>query len=503
MDLRQDSVTKRKHFLRSDAMVADEDAKLDTSRKKEVHEYRRSSIASNSKDSFCADSTGVDILRFIEETLHKNAKDRDFLLDTEQKLRELLLDESQSFLVFPSLSSYNRMLVHRAAAFFGLLHNVDQSGQKVVVTKLPGTKLPDIDFEQLIKHNDFFDSHSTRRNVHSFDETKERRYPMREFRPRFNTASSEGINGVDLARNRRARSFEIDSDWYAGFQRQHLALHRYSTTIDYPGGGDGVSSNCSSSASSTAISAQMLPLHLSMLQATYANSNNEASMISPASAYSEPAAVQQQTVQCANHQSQISCKDFPKSIATDFSAVAFPSPAKNLQQEQPLPTPSSSSTARPPSLFAVQPNAPNQFFAHPSYYPVAGYRQQTVPPFVFSHSSVLSPTAIAPNYPPGIAQPLLYYPTSSGAAFYQAPASAYQNPFTQSLPPMEENGHNSLADQFGQIVLTENSDHQGEAVHSPLVEEGRQQTAEGAMPTNTTGQTRQKHGIAIGPNDAR
>uniref|UniRef100_A0A914I831 R3H domain-containing protein n=1 Tax=Globodera rostochiensis TaxID=31243 RepID=A0A914I831_GLORO len=462
MDLRQASVTKRKHFLRSDAMVADEDAKLDTSRKKEVHEYRRSSIASNSKDSFCADSTGVDILRFIEETLHKNAKDRDFLLDTEQKLRELLLDESQSFLVFPSLSSYNRMLVHRAAAFFGLLHNVDQSGQKVVVTKLPGTKLPDIDFEQLIKHNDFFDSQSTRRNVHSFDETKERRYPMREFRSRFNTASSEGINGIDLARNRRARSFEIDNDWYAGFQRQHLALHRYSATIDYPGGGDGVSSNCSSSASSTAISAQMLPLHLSMLQATYANSSNEASMISPASAYSEPAAVQQQTVQCANHQSQISSR------AT--AADAFP-------------------------------NAPNQFFTHPSYYPVAGYRQQTVPPFVFSHSSVLSPTAIAPNYPP--AQPLLYYPTSSGAAFYQASASAYQNPFTQSLPLMEENGHNLLADQFGQIVLTENSDHQGEAVHSPLVEEGRQLTVEGTMATNTTGQTRQKHGIAIGPNDAR
>jgi encore-like protein len=39
------------------------------------------------------------------------------------------------------MSSYNRMLVHRTAAFFGLDHNVDQSGSSIVCTKGDGTRL--------------------------------------------------------------------------------------------------------------------------------------------------------------------------------------------------------------------------------------------------------------------------------------------------------------------------------------------------------------------------
>ena len=35
----------------------------------------------------------------------------------------------------PLQKSYDRMLVHRVAAFFGLDHNVDASGKTVVVTK--------------------------------------------------------------------------------------------------------------------------------------------------------------------------------------------------------------------------------------------------------------------------------------------------------------------------------------------------------------------------------
>lgn len=39
------------------------------------------------------------------------------------------------------MSSYNRMLVHRVAAFFGLNHNIDQTGSLVVVNKTPETRL--------------------------------------------------------------------------------------------------------------------------------------------------------------------------------------------------------------------------------------------------------------------------------------------------------------------------------------------------------------------------
>ena len=42
---------------------------------------------------------------------------------------------------FGPLSSYNRMLIHRVAAYFGLDHNVDQSGHAVVVSKIDGTRV--------------------------------------------------------------------------------------------------------------------------------------------------------------------------------------------------------------------------------------------------------------------------------------------------------------------------------------------------------------------------
>ena len=45
------------------------------------------------------------------------------------------------FLKFPQMTSYHRMLVHRIAAFFGLDHNVDQSGKCVVVNRTANTRM--------------------------------------------------------------------------------------------------------------------------------------------------------------------------------------------------------------------------------------------------------------------------------------------------------------------------------------------------------------------------
>lgn len=68
------------------------------------------------------------------------------------------------------MSSYNRMLVHRVAAFFGLDHNIDQSGTLVVVNKTSSTKMPSVEFSKLIKNNIFSDRALINRNVQSFDE---------------------------------------------------------------------------------------------------------------------------------------------------------------------------------------------------------------------------------------------------------------------------------------------------------------------------------------------
>jgi hypothetical protein len=80
-----------------------------------------------------------------------------------------------------------------------------------------------------------------------------RNFP-RTFRSRFYTSS--GINNAELNRERRAHSFEA-GDWNAG-NIAGMPQHFY--------GGEALSSNCSSSASSSAIPAQMQSIHLPIYQ---------------------------------------------------------------------------------------------------------------------------------------------------------------------------------------------------------------------------------------------
>lgn len=42
------------------------------------------------------------------------------------------------------MSSYNRMLVHRTAAYFGMDHNVDSTQQCVIASHTKETRLPDV-----------------------------------------------------------------------------------------------------------------------------------------------------------------------------------------------------------------------------------------------------------------------------------------------------------------------------------------------------------------------
>ncbi|KAK7076073.1 R3H domain-containing protein 1 [Halocaridina rubra] len=94
------------------------------------------------------DSSGVDLLQFIIQTLHKNQKDRMMLLKIEHELVSLVKDSKRTHHKFPPMSSYQRMLVHRCAAFFGLEHNVDQQGTAVIVNKTRNTRLPETRFRE-------------------------------------------------------------------------------------------------------------------------------------------------------------------------------------------------------------------------------------------------------------------------------------------------------------------------------------------------------------------
>lgn len=52
------------------------------------------------------------------------------------------------------MGSYQRMLVHRCAAYFGMQHNIEgSSGKYVVVNKTKNTRIPEVSFQERIKGN--------------------------------------------------------------------------------------------------------------------------------------------------------------------------------------------------------------------------------------------------------------------------------------------------------------------------------------------------------------
>ncbi|UXI18638.1 V-type proton ATPase [Sarcoptes scabiei] len=87
---------------------------------------------------------------FLIETLKKSLKDRQFLYKIENDLNQFLNDEKINSLKFSQSSSYNRMLIHKAADYFQVDHNVDTSRSAIIVTKNSQTKLPKESFKQLI-----------------------------------------------------------------------------------------------------------------------------------------------------------------------------------------------------------------------------------------------------------------------------------------------------------------------------------------------------------------
>ena len=459
----QDTVTKRKLLLRSDAVVGDDDNKVKPIPPKYEPFMRRSSTASHqSKDSTCKDSMGVNVLKFIKDTLHKNPNDRQFLLNLEEELRKLVTDDNRSFLFFPKMTSYNRMLAHRVAAFFGLIHNVDQSQEKVVVTKQKGfTRLPDITFSSLIEHNNFHDNNPfmvNRRSVQSFDETHlhgaGQPFQPRTFRGRFNTDT--GANAFELmSRGRRAHSFET-ADWYSGTPNPNAPFHppplpqqqqqqlqpfmgRQHSGNTFEPYVEGMSSNCSSNASSSAIPGQFQSIHLPIYQPGqfFPMTGNEAAMLSPssASAYSEP----------PNPSYAPMCY---KPVETELPLYEKDETANNgLEHEQQM---AMQQQQHPhiPSLMSMHPNPtspplplhmftyPQQQFAYAPQYQEAYYQYQPIP--------MVSPT----NPPPHLNQ-------FNGAPFYYQnyypvyqPQPHQPQTIVQPHPLLEENKTRHLEEHF-------------------------------------------------------
>uniref|UniRef100_A0A8C0H5N7 R3H domain containing 1 n=1 Tax=Chelonoidis abingdonii TaxID=106734 RepID=A0A8C0H5N7_CHEAB len=77
--------------------------------------------------------------------------DRMMLLKLEQEILDFIGNNEIPRKKFPPMTSYHRMLLHRVAAYFGLEHNVDQSGKSVIINKTSNTRIPDQKFCEHIK----------------------------------------------------------------------------------------------------------------------------------------------------------------------------------------------------------------------------------------------------------------------------------------------------------------------------------------------------------------
>ncbi|XP_061090379.1 R3H domain-containing protein 1-like isoform X4 [Conger conger] len=103
------------------------------------------------------DSTGIDLHEFLVNTLKNNPRDRMILLKLEQDILDFIRNNEIQRRKFPPMTSYHRMLLHRVAAYFGLDHNVDQSGKYVIIKRTSSTRIPDQKFSEHIKDDKMAD----------------------------------------------------------------------------------------------------------------------------------------------------------------------------------------------------------------------------------------------------------------------------------------------------------------------------------------------------------
>lgn len=129
------------------------------------------------------DSTGIDLQQFIVDTLNSNPRERMMLLKLEQDMIDFITSNS-SFKKFPHMSSYHRMLVHRVAAYFGMEHNVDQTGKSVIINKTSNTRIPERRFLDDVQEDKREELHRwkviLKRDSSLDDQTQPRLHPLRE-----------------------------------------------------------------------------------------------------------------------------------------------------------------------------------------------------------------------------------------------------------------------------------------------------------------------------------
>lgn len=159
--------------------------KEDKEKKEKLEKVPRKMLSRDSSQEY-TDSTGIDLHEFLVNTLKNNPRDRMMLLKLEQEILEFISDDNNQYKKFPQMTSYHRMLLHRVAAYFGMDHNVDQTGKAVIINKTINTRIPEQRFSDHIKDEksmDFQKRFILKRDDTSLDkDDNQMRVPLRDDR---------------------------------------------------------------------------------------------------------------------------------------------------------------------------------------------------------------------------------------------------------------------------------------------------------------------------------
>lgn len=118
----------------------------------------------SSVEKIYKDSSGVDLEEFIKKTLLKSKKDKQMLLSLEKDFKMFVESQDQHYQL-AEMCSYDRMICHRVAAFYGMDHNIDKSGKSVIVSKTKFTRIPTFSCEDYIRTVEPDDSGSEKKQM--------------------------------------------------------------------------------------------------------------------------------------------------------------------------------------------------------------------------------------------------------------------------------------------------------------------------------------------------
>ncbi|NXW85543.1 R3HD2 protein, partial [Alopecoenas beccarii] len=389
------------------------------------------------------DSTGIDLHEFLVNTLKKNPRDRMMLLKLEQEILEFISDNNNQFKKFPQMTSYHRMLLHRVAAYFGMDHNVDQTGKAVIINKTSNTRIPEQRFSEHIK------------------DEKNAEFPQRFILKRDDTSMDRDDNQIrlPLQDGRRSKSIEEREEEY---QRVRERIFAREVSLDdslarYPPG--------------TLWHKVTLSIRRGQISLSNREGLNRASGSRQSSTESEIKSLEPRPWSSTDSDGSIRNLRPPVTKASSFSGISILTRGDSIGS-------SKGSTASRTSRAGLVLGAPEACSQSPSSQPSRGLlpctAQQPQPP---PQPQGLAPAA---QQQPAMSNHMLSQPVPALQPVQYSPSSCPQVLLPVS-PPQQYNLADELSNPFGQISLsrqgsTEAPDPSSAMFQSSLISQHPQQT---------------------------